>query len=176
MLLPVLLAGAAFGVGAPLPLLALMLFLTGLGVTYMDATEGRPTTIVNNHMAKIDLATRSGITTRANALSTFRKMILFTDPFERDEQWLQFNNRAGEFAAARGQLLALPLTPEERELLDRQGRLTGVAVPLQGPRRRAVLTGQNPRGPVAAGRTGHSGAGCGARSTCPALYAAKARS
>ena len=58
-------------------------------------------------------------------------MILFTDPFERDEQWLQFNNRAGEFAAARGQLLALPLTPEERELLDRQGRLTGVAVPLQ---------------------------------------------
>ena len=48
-----------FGAGAGFAaLLALMLFLTGLGVAYMDATEGRLTTIVNNHMAKIELATR----------------------------------------------------------------------------------------------------------------------
>ena len=119
------------GVGAGfVALLALMLLLTGLGVTYMDTTEERATTIVNNHMAKIELATRMHHAARERTVN-LQKMILFTDPFERDEQWLQFNNRAGEFAATRGQLLALPLTPEERELLDRQGRLTGVAVPLQ---------------------------------------------
>ncbi len=120
-----------FGAGAGFAaLLALMLLLTGLGVTYMDATEGRLTTIVNNHMAKIELATRMHHAARERTVN-LQKMILLADPFERDEQWLQFNNRAGEFAATRGQLLAMPLTPEERELLDRQGRLTGVAVPLQ---------------------------------------------
>ncbi len=120
-----------FGVGAGFAaLLALMLFLTGLGVAYMDSTETRLNRIVNDHMVKIELATRMHHAARERTVS-LQKVILFTDPFDRDEQWLQFTNRAGEFAAARGQLLALPLTPEERELLDRQGRLTGVAVPLQ---------------------------------------------
>lgn len=119
------------GVGAGFAaLLALMLFLTGLGVAYMDATEGRMTTIVNNHMAKIELATRMHNEARERTVN-LQKMTLLTDPFERDEQWVQFNNHAGAFAAGRGLLLEMKLTPQELELLERQGKLTGVAVPLQ---------------------------------------------
>ncbi|MBI3575711.1 MAG: EAL domain-containing protein [Gammaproteobacteria bacterium] len=120
-----------FGVGAGFAaLLALMLLLTGLGVTYMDVTEGRLTTIVNNHMAKIELATRMHNEARERTVN-LQKMTLLTDPFERDEQWVQFNNHAGAFAAGRGLLLEMKLTPQELELLERQGKLTGVAVPLQ---------------------------------------------
>ncbi len=120
-----------FGVGTGFAaLLVLMLMLTVFGVAYMDAAERRLERIANVHMERLDLATRMHHAARERTIS-LQKMILFADPFERDEQWLQFNNRAGEFAAARGRLVEMDLSAEERELLDRQGRLTGVAVPLQ---------------------------------------------
>jgi len=111
-------------------LLVLMLMLTVFGVLYMDAAERRVERIANVHMDRLDLATRMHHAARERTVN-LQKMVLLTDPFERDEQWLQFNSRAGEFAAARGRLLEMDLSAAERELLDRQGQLTGVAVPLQ---------------------------------------------
>ena len=102
-----------FGVGVGFAaLLALMLFLTGLGVVYMDSTEARLNRIVNDHMVKIDLATRLHNEARERTVN-LQKMILLTDPFERDEQWVQFNNHAGAFAAGRGRLLEMKLTSQE---------------------------------------------------------------
>ncbi len=132
-----------FGIGAGFAaLLGLMALLGTLGVLYLDTSEARLERIVSDHMTKIELASRMHQTARERTVA-LQKMILLDDPFERDEQWMQFNNRAGEFAAARGQLLELALAPEERALLDRQGRLTGKAVPLQ--ERVAELVSQDRR-------------------------------
>lgn len=132
-----------FGIGAGFAaLLGLMVLLGALSVLYLETSELRLERIVNNHMTKIELASRMHQTARERTVA-LQKMILLDDPFERDEQWMQFNNRAGEFAAARGRLLELALAPEERALLDRQGRLTGKAVPLQ--ERVAELVSQDRR-------------------------------
>jgi diguanylate cyclase (GGDEF)-like protein/PAS domain S-box-containing protein len=111
-------------------LLVLMLLLTVFGVAYMSAAERRVEQIANVHMERLDLATRMHQAARERTVN-LQKMVLLTDPFERDEQWLQFNERAGEFAAARGRLLGMDLSAAERELLDRQSKLTGVVLPLQ---------------------------------------------
>ncbi len=119
--------GAGGGFAA---LLALMVLLTGLGVLYMDTTETRLEKLVNEHMAKIELATRMHHAARERTIH-LQKMILLTDPFERDEQWVQFNNRAGDFINARERLRVMAHGDAERELLDEQGRLTRIAQPIQ---------------------------------------------
>ncbi|MBI3570713.1 MAG: EAL domain-containing protein [Gammaproteobacteria bacterium] len=120
-----------FGVGTGfVALLALMLFLTGLSTVYLNTTEEQLEKIANVHMGRIELATRMHNEARERTIN-LQKMILLTDPFERDEQWVQFNTHAGAFAAGRSELLKMRLTPQERELLEHQGKLTGVAVPIQ---------------------------------------------
>src|SRR5512143_1603903 len=46
---------------------------------------------------------------------------------------MQFNHYGAEFAKARMTLLNMPLSPLERELIALQGRLTGIAMPMQNP-------------------------------------------
>jgi diguanylate cyclase (GGDEF)-like protein/PAS domain S-box-containing protein len=111
-------------------LLALMVLLTVLGVVYMNLAERRLEKIAGVYMERIEIATRMRHTARERMVS-LQKIILLSDPFERDTQWVQFNNLAGEFAAARGRLLEMPLSAEESALLDRQGALTGISVPIQ---------------------------------------------
>jgi diguanylate cyclase (GGDEF)-like protein/PAS domain S-box-containing protein len=111
-------------------LLLLMLFLMLVGLRQIEVTRQQLDTIVDNHMRKIELATRMRTLARERTVS-LQKMILLSDPFERDEQWVQFNNFGGEFARLRGMLLEMELTQEEQEVLKGQGALTGKAVPLQ---------------------------------------------
>ncbi len=111
-------------------LLVLMVLLTALGVVYMNLTERRLEKIAGVYMERIEIATRMRHTARERMVS-LQKIILLSDPFERDEQWLQFNNLAGEFAAARGRLLEMKLSAEESALLERQGKLAGISVPIQ---------------------------------------------
>ncbi len=119
------------GVGAGFAaLLALMVLLTVLGVVYMATAERRLEKIVNVHMSRIELATQMHHTARERIVS-LQKIILLTDPFERDEQWIRFNNLAGEFVAARERLRAMALSGEERAMLDEQGRLTRISQPIQ---------------------------------------------
>lgn len=125
------LARRPLGVGAGFAaLLILMLFLTGLGVVYLDLTESQLRKIANVHLERIELATRMQHEARERTVN-LQKMILLSDPFQRDEQWVQFNNHAGAFAAARNRLLETRLSPQESAVLERQGKLTGIAVPLQ---------------------------------------------
>jgi len=111
-------------------LLALMVLLTALGVVYMNVAERRLEKIAGVYLERIEIATRMRHTARERIVS-LQKMILLNDPFERDAQWLQFNSLAGEFAAARGRLLEMKLSAEESALLERQGELTGISVPIQ---------------------------------------------
>jgi diguanylate cyclase (GGDEF)-like protein/PAS domain S-box-containing protein len=120
-----------FALGAGfVAMLALMLFITVVGIGQMSGAQKRLDHITANHMEKIRLVTAMRNAARERTVN-LQKMILLTDPFERDEQWLHFNEHAGEFARLRGLLRDLGLTPAEEEILSRQGKLTAVAVPLQ---------------------------------------------
>ena len=111
-------------------ILVLMVFLTAIGIIYLEASQRRLEGIVGDHLAKITLANRMYAAARERTVS-LQRMLLLTDPFERDDQWTRYGNYAGEFTEAREKLLAMGLTAEEHGLLQRQGQLTGIAVPMQ---------------------------------------------
>jgi len=56
---------------------------------------------------------------------------LFVDPFEKDDQYLEFNRHGAQFAQARMKLLQLDLNSQENELVNSQGKYSQIAVPLQ---------------------------------------------
>lgn len=120
-----------FALGAGfVAMLVLMLFITVVGIRHMAGAQQRLDGITAHHMEKTRLVTGMRNAARERTVN-LQKMILLFDPFDRDEQWLRFNERAGEFGRLRNQLRAMGLTPEEDDLLLRQGKLTSVAVPLQ---------------------------------------------
>jgi diguanylate cyclase (GGDEF)-like protein/PAS domain S-box-containing protein len=127
--LPGLSTRFALGAGF-VAMLALMLFITVVGIRQMTGAQQRLDRITAHHMEKTRLVTGMRNAARERTVN-LQKMILLTDPFDRDEQWLRFNEHAGEFARLRQQFQELGLTPKEEEMLSRQGRLTSVAVPLQ---------------------------------------------
>jgi diguanylate cyclase (GGDEF)-like protein/PAS domain S-box-containing protein len=110
--------------------LALMLFMTAVGLLQLEASQNRLEGIVGDHLAKVSLATRMHSSARERTVS-LQQLTILRDPFERDEQWMRYLSKAGEFGQARQALLALPLTAEEESLLKRQSQLTGIAVPIQ---------------------------------------------
>ena len=60
-----------------------------------------------------------------------QRMLLQTDPFVRDEEWLRFNQYGAEFARSRLNILSMELTEEEKKLLDYQGNVTKNALDSQ---------------------------------------------
>ncbi len=62
---------------------------------------------------------------------TIHHMLLINDLFEQDEDALLIGEYGTQFTHAREQLLTLPLSHHERQLLERQGVLARHAVPLQ---------------------------------------------
>jgi diguanylate cyclase (GGDEF)-like protein/PAS domain S-box-containing protein len=121
------LSGLLAGFGA---LLALMALLASVGILQAESQQQRLETIVNERMAKLTLAARLYQSARERTVN-LQKMALHGDPFERDEEWMRFNQYASDFVQAREQLIALGLSEPERALLAEQGRRTAVAVPLQ---------------------------------------------
>src|SRR3970040_1830834 len=121
--------GYALGMGFA-AILVLMLFLTAVGLVQLEASQKRLEGIVGDHLAKVSLATRMYTSARERTIS-LQQLTILHDPFERDEHWIRYLSKAGEFVQAREALLALPLTAHEEALLKRQGQLTGIAVPIQ---------------------------------------------
>jgi diguanylate cyclase (GGDEF)-like protein/PAS domain S-box-containing protein len=111
-------------------MLALMVFLTAVGVAQLEASQLRLEGIVVSNLAKITLANRMYVAARERTVG-LQRLTLLRDPFERDEVWMAYLAQANEFSEARSALLAMSLTAVEQGLLERQGRLTGVAVPIQ---------------------------------------------
>lgn len=110
--------------------LGLFTVLAVMGLAYMYETQSTITTIVETHNVKTRLINEMHNAARERSL-TIHTMLDTDDPFERDELFLYFNGLGARFAQARMTLLTMPLSEQEREILNRQGKLTGIALPLQ---------------------------------------------
>ncbi len=108
----------------------LFAFLVTMGLVYTSKTQARINTIVESHNVKTRLVTEMHDAARERSM-TLHTMLNTPDPFDRDAQFLQFNGLGASFARARMQLVGMQLSDPERQILKRQGELTGLAVPLQ---------------------------------------------
>jgi diguanylate cyclase (GGDEF)-like protein len=110
--------------------LLLILFVTSIGLNQLTATSNNLKTVVEVHMRKQGFTKAMVSSARERTVNLFR-MVESEDPFERDELFLEFNRNAADFIKARTGLLGMPLTARERELLEQQGKLSSIAVPIQ---------------------------------------------
>ena len=110
--------------------IGLMAFLVIFRSHELEITKERIDQIAKNHLTKIDLVVemRSAAHERTLAL---QRMLLQTDPFVRDEEWIRFNRYGAEFARARLHILSMNLTDREKTLLDYQGDVTKNALDSQ---------------------------------------------
>jgi diguanylate cyclase (GGDEF)-like protein/PAS domain S-box-containing protein len=121
--------GAAVALGFT-AMLVLMVFLASTGIIQLKAGQQRLENLVENPVAKMTYANRMYMAARERTVS-LQRLLLQSDPFERDEQWMRFLGYASEFAQAREALTALTLSDREREILEQQSVLTRIAVPIQ---------------------------------------------
>lgn len=115
-------------------IIGLMGFLVIFRSHELKVTKDHIDQIAKNHLTKINLVVemRSAAHERTLAL---QRMLLQTDPFVRDEEWIRFNRYGAEFARARLHILSMNLTQREKTLLDYQGNVTSKA---QTSQRRVV--------------------------------------
>lgn len=119
--------GLTFGFLSIAVILSLVIVL---GLNRMADMRQSMEQIVENHFVKIRLVTTMRIAARERTL-TLHRMINLPDPFDRHDEWLRFNASASEFARARLDLLQLPLSIVEMDLLDKQAEWTAKTVPIQ---------------------------------------------
>ncbi len=86
--------------------------------------------IVELQSVKARLLTTMRSSARERSLCLFN-MVSLDDPFERDVWFLEFNKFGARFAEARMQLLNMEKIPQEEQILEAQGRLSGIAIPIQ---------------------------------------------
>lgn len=110
--------------------IGLTVALTLLGVVRIHDSVMHTEAVVEQDNTKMRLVTQMRTTARERTLS-LHKMIVLTDPFARDEEWLHFNALGGAFIEARLQLKELALSPAEQDLLARQATLSDQVAPLQ---------------------------------------------
>ncbi|MFP5409399.1 MAG: diguanylate cyclase domain-containing protein [Gammaproteobacteria bacterium] len=110
--------------------LFLIVFVTFIGLQQLGVTTHNLNKVVDVHMRNQEL-TKAMVVAARERILTLLMLTRIQDPFEQDAQVMEFNAQGGRFATARLALLEQPLTPRERELLDEQGRLTALAVPIQ---------------------------------------------
>ena len=106
-------------------LLTMAALIWGLG-----AIEGDLEKIVGAHREKMRLVVEMRNAARARTMC-LSNMILFSDPFDKDDQYLLFNKHGAQFVRSRLKLLQFDLTQQERDLIDSQGKFSNIAVPLQ---------------------------------------------
>ena len=75
-------------------ILALIAFVTFIGLSNLQALQNDSELIVSNHMAKIELVTTI-YTSARQRIVTMQKMSLTSDPFLRDEQSTWLDKLAG---------------------------------------------------------------------------------
>lgn len=109
--------------------LCLIIFVTSLGLSELNATDARLRTLADQHMTSLKLIKTMQVAVRERTVSLAR-MITLHDLFEQDAELQHFHQLAEQFINARRQLLQLPLSPHEQALLDRQWLLTLRALPL----------------------------------------------
>ena len=110
--------------------LFLILFVTAIGLQQLSMTTDNLKTVVDVHMRKQNLTKTMVLTARERTLIMFM-LTKIDDPFERDQLLLRFREKGSEFVAARLQLLELPLSANERNLIDLHRERIAFAQPIQ---------------------------------------------
>lgn len=112
-------------------ILILMAILTTTALNRIQQDLGNIDVIVNNNNTKTQLVNNIRNASRDRTAALMR-MVIETEPFIRDDAFMEFNQRAGDFVAARRKLINMDLSEEELRLLNRQAKLTTrELVPLQ---------------------------------------------
>lgn len=102
--------------------LVLMILLTGLGLSYMAAIKVRMVDLVNESNVKAESVLQMRSLSRER-FASLNQMVVLHDPFERDDEFMRFQDQAVEFIQARDRLLALSLSPEEQAIWSRAREL-----------------------------------------------------
>ena len=110
--------------------LILLVGIAVLGVRQMAVINHEMQTLVEQQNVKTNLVFAMYSAARERAL-LLHAMTLSTDPFEQDEQYMQFNAKATEFAVARTRWLEMNPGAEEKAIIAQQGKLTSIAAVVQ---------------------------------------------
>jgi hypothetical protein len=111
-----------------LVVLLLMASLAAVGLHYISTISGRLKDIVENNNVKIELATAMQTALRERALSMHALSVL-TDPFDKDAEVQRFSALGSNYVGARQHLEQMPLSAEERDILEQIRLLTRAAQP-----------------------------------------------
>jgi len=120
-------AGLVFGFSIAITLL---IVIFSIGLSSMAEIQSRLKTIAQNHNVKTELVTSMRFAARERTVSLYR-MLLLTDAFERDDEFMAFNSYAIVFMEARRSLIAMELSASEQKALNKQEVLTKAAIALQ---------------------------------------------
>lgn len=101
-----------------------------IGLSFMNANLSRMNDIVNTNNVKTSLLHTMHSAARERVL-LLHMMLDQSDPFVRDELFLQFNHQGSVFADTRAQIVQMQLSAEEHAILATQGELSNTAVPIQ---------------------------------------------
>ncbi|MCW8930411.1 MAG: EAL domain-containing protein [Gammaproteobacteria bacterium] len=109
--------------------LLLILALVLVSLSQSNNINVSLTTLVEKTNTKLQAANsmRDAIRMRADSL---KKMRLMEDPFERDEEFLRFNQYAGIFRMARENLINIHMKPEEELIMQKMSSILKLAQPV----------------------------------------------
>jgi len=110
-------------------ILSIMLALGVIGLDRIADGNRRMEQIVRENNVKIEQAYIMRDALRERAVIT-HTISLLKDPFERDEEFLKFNDHGVAFTTARGRLQGMSLSSDEKEILARMRVLTAKTQPL----------------------------------------------
>lgn len=111
-------------------ILMLMVLITSQAMDRVEELNQQLQRVVKeyNHKAGLLKTMRRAARER---IFTMHHMLLIDDPFEQDEDAMLIDEYGIQFTDARNRLLSLTLSLHERRLLEQQGALVRLAVPLQ---------------------------------------------
>ncbi|HKK05803.1 MAG TPA: EAL domain-containing protein [Gammaproteobacteria bacterium] len=117
----------AFGFGI---MLLLMLALMVIGLFRMSNIYQRMENIADVQGAKTQIIYAMRDIVRHRSLSLYT-MLLMKDPFDIDDEYMDFNRQAAQFIELRDRLESMELTDEERDLLAQAKAIIRITAPLQ---------------------------------------------
>lgn len=104
--------------------------IVGVGIFGMKNIQITGEEIVQDRIEKTRLVQTMGVASRERTV-LLQRMIMIDDPFERDALALEYNVMGSRFANARIELMKKDLSPEEKNILERQGQIAGKVIPIQ---------------------------------------------
>jgi len=111
-------------------MLILMSCITSVGLWGMKLIQEKAEIIVKNRLDKVRIVTAMRAAARERTV-ILQRMIMLNDPFERDDEFMRFNHFGAKFVNNRIEFKKHLLDTEEVLILERQGAISKIAVPLQ---------------------------------------------